>query len=99
VRIIPTHEKYRLKDMLLRPVTDQWRGDIRNVQIYLSRPIIGHTPRKLPRFRAISRFIAVSARSFSRADSLIIKENPLDVKRIFSVFYKIFKKFLEGFLP
>ena len=31
----------------------------------------------------------------SRADLLIIKENPLDVKRIFSVFYKIFQKFLE----
>ena len=33
-------------------------GDIRRVQHSLSRPIVGHTPRKLPPFGAISRIIA-----------------------------------------
>ena len=62
----------------------------------LSRPIIGHTPRKLPPLGAISRFIAVPRTGHPLPHSLyIIKENPLDVKGIFSVFDEIFQKFLE----
>ena len=38
-------------------------GDIRRVQHSLSRPIVGHTPRKLPAFAAISRIIADCVRS------------------------------------
>ena len=45
VRIIPAHEKYR---RFTTAGILSWRSDLRNVQILLSRPIIGHTPRKLP---------------------------------------------------
>ena len=67
-----------------------WRSDLRSVRISLSRPIIGHTPRKLPPVGAISRFIADQRGKIrpSRADLLIIKENPPIVKRIFSVFHE-----------
>ena len=43
----------------------------------LSRPILGHTPRKLPRFRAISRIIADAL--FTRL--LIIQHHPKSVKK------------------
>ena len=70
-----------------------WRSTRRTE--LLSRPIIGHTPRKLPRLRAISRFIAVLCAGLAPPHSpFIIKENVPDVKRIFSVFYKIPKIFL-----
>ena len=36
-----------------------WHGDLRRGKDILSRPIIGHTPRKLPAGAAISRIIAV----------------------------------------
>ena len=55
VRIIPTHRKYR----------HNWPVLVHGTAIYavkkdiLSRPIIGHTPRKLPALTAISRIIAV----------------------------------------
>ena len=45
VRIIPAHGKTGSNK---RPV-HTWRSDLRNVQILsLSRPMFGHTPRKLP---------------------------------------------------
>ena len=81
--------------MDIRPVILSWRSDLRDVQILLSRPMIGHTPRKLPPLGAISRFIAVLRAGSPLSHSLyIIKENPLDVKRIFSVFHEILKIFL-----
>jgi len=55
VRIIPSHEKWPTE-------ADPFfcRSDIRKrLQKQFSRPMTGHTPRKLPRFRAISRIIAV----------------------------------------
>ncbi len=103
VRIIPTHEKYRLSRVnLLAKLYGRYQhgaGDLRNIQIPLSRPIIGHTPRKLPPCGAISRFIAVSRWAyFSRADFSILKEMFPNVKRIFSLFYEKFQNFL-GVLP
>ena len=55
VRIIPAHKKHR------RPGRCPSGAAIyADVQRSLSRPIIGHTPRKLPPCGAISRFIAVA---------------------------------------
>ena len=81
----------------LRPVHGSWRGDLRDVPDLLSRPMIGHTPRKLPPLGAISRFIAVlrAGQAFPHSH-YIIKEIIPDVKRNFSVFYKISKIFLAG---
>ena len=43
-----------------RPTFSIWRSDIRKrKQTQFSRPMTGHTPQKLPRFRAISCIIAV----------------------------------------
>ena len=43
-----------------RPTLLHWRSDIRKrKQTQFSRPMTGHTPQKLPRFRAISCIIAV----------------------------------------
>ena len=44
VRIIPAHRKYRRE----KAGTCPWRVDLRREKDILSRPIIGHTPRKLP---------------------------------------------------
>ena len=55
VRIIPAHKKHR------RPGRCPSGAAIyADEQKSLSRPIIGHTPRKLPPCGAISRFIAVA---------------------------------------
>ena len=43
-----------------RPVSKHGAAIYATYRFLLSRPIFGHTPRKLPRMRAISRFIAVS---------------------------------------
>jgi hypothetical protein len=57
VRIIPSHEKWPTQG---RPFP--CRSDIRvRKQKQFSRPMTGHTPRKLPSFDAISRIIAVRA--------------------------------------
>ena len=90
VRIIPTHRKYRHK----------WPVRVHGTAIYavvkdiLSRPIIGHTPRKLPALAAISRIIAVLAlgttHGFPCASFIIILDNPENVKYFFSLFYKNF---------
>ena len=94
VRIIPTHRKYRRK----------WPVRVHGTAIYavvkdiLSRPIIGHTPRKLPALAAISRIIAVLAlgttHGFPCASFIIILDNPENVKYFFSLFYKNFSLFL-----
>lgn len=60
----------------------------------LSRPIIGHTPRKLPPCGAISRFIAVSARgkastTWTRLSYRIFS----GMSRPFSLFFIVFLKF------
>lgn len=62
----------------------------------LSRPIIGHTPRKLPPCGAISRFIAVSARgkASTTRDLIIISDIQRNVKTFFSVFHSFFEIFL-----
>jgi len=59
VRIIPSHEKWPTEaDPSSVP------GDIRQrFQKQFSRPMTGHTPRKLPFFNAISRIIAVHAQN------------------------------------
>ena len=47
-----------------RPTLSIWRSDIRKrKQTQFSRPMTGHTPQKLPRFRAISCIIAVHAQN------------------------------------
>ena len=94
VRIIPTHRKYRHK----------WPVLVRGTAIYavakdiLSRPIIGHTPRKLPALAAISRIIAVLARAAypgtPAASLIIILDVSQNVKYFFSVFYKNIISFL-----
>ena len=53
------------------------RSDIRKRKGQFSRPMTGHTPRKLPRFRAISRIIADAL--FTRL--LIIQHHPKSVKK------------------
>ena len=77
--------------------TRSWRGDIRDVQIISAARLSDILPgsyllseqspgsSQYPRGRTCP----------SRADLFIIKENPLDVKRIFSVFDEIFQKILE----
>ena len=57
MRIIPAHRKYRRK----RPVRAHGTAIYCREKDILSRPIIGHTPRKLPASAAISRIIAVHA--------------------------------------
>ena len=48
-----------------RPTLPHWRSDIRKrKQTQFSRPMTGHTPQKLPRFRAISCIIAVRVLCF-----------------------------------
>ena len=95
VRIIPTHEKYRLKDMLLRPVTDH------GVAIYAT-----YRSSQPPDYRTYSPKVTSSRsnlpvhRKFHaeysfRADSLIIKEKFCDVNRFFSVFHENSEKILE----
>ena len=82
VRIIPAHKKHR------RPGRCPSGAAIyADVQRSLSRPIIGHTPRKLPPCGAISRFIALETLpgvlSPLRAYLHIIKEKSPCVKGIF----------------
>jgi len=95
VRIIPAHKKYRPHGNTAG--TCLWRSDLRNVQMFLSRPIIGHTPRKLPDSRpqspGSSQFARFWAQNARKARFIIIKEIPLDVKRDFLLFLKFFQKF------
>ena len=59
----------------------------------LSRPIIGHTPRKLPPCGAISRFIAVSAgRSSPTTRTRLSYRIFCRMSRLFSLFFIIFLK-------
>ena len=53
----------------------------------LSRPIVGHTPRKLPRFRAISRIIADCALG---RRSVIIQQHTRVCQGFFKSFFGIF---------
>jgi len=56
-----------------RPTPSPARGDIRSVkQRQFSRPMTGHTPRKLPSFNAISRIIAVRSADFAYTRSIMI---------------------------
>ena len=89
VRIIPAHKKHRRSGRC-----PSGAAIYADEQKSLSRPIIGHTPRKLPPCGAISRFIAVFAAGFlSRADFLILQHDLRNVKRFFSVFYNFFGGF------
>jgi hypothetical protein len=86
VRIIPAQKKYRRKKAGIAP----WRGDLRRKKSTLSRPIIGHTPRKLPPFGAISRIIAVAwGHNNPNTSSFIIQDSLLFVNRFFYVFYEL----------
>ena len=97
MRIIPAHKKYRRK----KAGITLWHGDLRSAQGLLSRPIIGHTPQKLPgkgpQSPASSQFRVCSARSTApNASSFIIQDLLPNVKHYFSVFYKISEKFLDA---
>ena len=60
----------------------------------LSRPIIGHTPRKLPPCGAISRFIAVSARRKASTTRTGLSYRIFSgMSRPFSLFFIVFLKF------
>ena len=93
VRIIPAHKKHR------RPGRCPSGAAIyADVQRSLSRPIIGHTPRKLPPCGAISRFIAVAnasgcAAPFARVPTYNKGKIPL-CQGDFSI---LFTKFFIGF--
>ena len=82
VRIIPTHKKHRRSGRC-----PSGAAIYADEQKSLSRPIIGHTPRKLPPCGAISRFIALQTLpgvlSPLRAYPYIIKEKSPCVKGIF----------------
>ena len=77
--------------------TRSWRGDIRDVQIISAARLSDILPGSylLSEQSPGSSQYPRGGTCPSRADLLIIKENPLDVKGIFSVFDEIFQKFLE----
>ena len=77
--------------------TRSWRGDIRDVQIISAARLSDILPGSyllLEQSPGSSQY-PHGGTCPSRADLFIIKENPLDVKRIFSVFNETFQKFLE----
>lgn len=67
-----------------------------NVQNFLSRPMIGHTPRKLPALAAISRFIAfVNAPGCVALVARVLKydkRKPLECQEVFFVFFRYLRK-------
>ena len=76
-----------------RPTLLHRRSDIRKrFQKQFSRPMTGHTPRKLPSFDAISRIIAVRA-VFSYTRSIIIPPQRKIVKQNFRENHKLCKSF------
>jgi hypothetical protein len=88
VRIIPSQEKWPTQG---RPFP--CRSDIRvRKQKQFSRPMTGHTPRKLPSFNAISRIIAVRAvMPYTR--SIMISLLPCFVKHFLEENHKVSMKF------
>ena len=90
VRITPWHERNRRYS---KPVSSL-RGDIRHARIS-QPPDYGHTPRKLPRFRAISRIIADCApnRRFN-----IITKCLYPVNHFFTYFLTFFHACLAFYL-
>ena len=88
VRITPGHEKTGTNG----PVSPHTRRYTPCMDS-LSRPIVGHTPRKLPRFRAISRIIADCARN---RRSAIIQQHPRVCQGLFQNFFGIFHEVLGG---
>ena len=94
MRIIPAHKKYRRKKAGIAP----WHSDLRYEKSILSRPIIGHTPRKLPRFasnlphhRSAAR---VPGHGTSNASLIIIQDTMRFVKCFFGIFSEISQKSL-----
>jgi hypothetical protein len=87
VRITPAHENWPTFAGRFA-----LRGDIRRGKFLLSRPMTGHTLRKLPCLHAISRFIAVRTQASPAARSHIILHTRQNVKNFFGVFDKILKK-------
>ena len=74
------------------------RGDIRRAQSLLSRPMTGHTLRKLPRLAAQSPASSQCLRAVVPFASLhTILHTRLNVKNFFGVFDKFFQKFLYSF--
>jgi hypothetical protein len=72
------------------------RGDIRRVQSLLSRPMTGHTLRKLPFSRNLPLHRSAHAGiPFARSD--IILHTRRNVKNFFGDFYKIFSEILYSF--
>ena len=101
MRIIPAHRKYRHK----KAGTCPWHSDLRCGKDFLSRPIIGHTPRKLPAQAAISRIIAVPGGGFLchcmavPAQASLVYLTSLELSSRISLFFIKFFRLFCGFCP